>query len=150
MVLGECDQDVFERGRVALVAHTIRSVDFEPWVVAVREASRQRVDWHLFAGRLVVKFIGDEDRVCEALRAAMPRLREIYAAECAKYGMPPRAVMAESPLLGQVPAFEPSRSPAPDAHPSEVPAVVEARPGSLAASDDERKPEGGPAGDEVG
>lgn len=41
-------------------------------------------------------------------------------------------------------------SPPPDARPPEVSAVVEARPGSLAASDDEREPEGGPAGDEVG
>ena len=49
----------------------------------------------------------------------------------------------------RVPGAE-TRSPAPNAHPREVPAVVEARPGGLAASDDEREPEGGPAGDEVG
>jgi hypothetical protein len=59
----------------------------EPWVVKVREISGQRVDWHYFGGRAVVKFIGDADEVRRAIELEAPRLIDLYREELVECDM---------------------------------------------------------------
>lgn len=64
-----CDQEVFDQGESLLIADTsnCRAWGFEPWVKAVASLSEQRVDWHYSGGIAQVLFIGDRDRVAQAV-----------------------------------------------------------------------------------
>lgn len=76
-----CETDVFENGTTLLVANTWtradaredlpapRATGLEEWVVRIRAASGQRVDWHYAGGRACVLFIGDRDAVLRAVEA---------------------------------------------------------------------------------
>lgn len=70
-----CDREVFERGTLALMTH-LNAKDMEAWVVGVREASGQRVDWHYSGGHACVLFLGDAERVRAAIEAKGPALAE--------------------------------------------------------------------------
>ena len=67
-----CDQDIFKNGEVMLITDTIPSKKVEPWVQLIAEMSGQRVDWHLYAGRIVVKGLGDMTKAYAAMEALMP------------------------------------------------------------------------------
>jgi hypothetical protein len=69
-----CDREVFEKGAVVFVTNTIRSSRMEEWVVAIAKESGQRVDWSSFAGRSVVKALGDLHKV----RKAMIHLKKMH------------------------------------------------------------------------
>lgn len=48
---------------------SIPSKAVEEFVVAVRKASKQRVDWHWAGGRAIIKYVGKRDKVIAALKA---------------------------------------------------------------------------------
>lgn len=71
----DCDPAVYKDGETILIVD-MGSTDMEEWVVGVREASNQRVDWHYVGGRVVVRFLGDRARVETAIRQAASDLIE--------------------------------------------------------------------------
>lgn len=74
-----CDPEIFERGDVALIVNGIPTRYMEPWVVKVRETSGERVDWHQYAGRQVVRFVGDAEKVRAAIDAHGDELVALFA-----------------------------------------------------------------------
>jgi len=63
----KCDQEVYEKGEVVFITNTIRSSRMEEWVQKIAQDSGQRVDWHQFAGRPVMKALGDLHAVRKAI-----------------------------------------------------------------------------------
>lgn len=59
------------------MTHTIPSNAMERWVVKVREASGQEVDWSFVGGRAVVRYIGDRDKVIDAITALLEEHNEL-------------------------------------------------------------------------
>lgn len=80
--LPKCDREVYERGEVVFVTHSLRSADVEMWVREIAATSGQRVDWHYAAGRALIKALGDISKVRDAIRELMP---EHGAAFCKDY-----------------------------------------------------------------
>jgi hypothetical protein len=67
-----CDQDVFKNGTPIFCATTGPTGGchlFEAWIVKIREASKQQVDWHYSGGRAQVLYIGDADAIRTAVEA---------------------------------------------------------------------------------
>ena len=62
-----CDQEVYDKGEVVFITNTIRSARMEEWVQKIAQDSGQRVDWHQFAGRPVMKALGDLHAVRKAI-----------------------------------------------------------------------------------
>jgi hypothetical protein len=62
-----CDQEVYDKGDVVFITNTIRSTRMEEWVQKIAQDSGQRVDWHQFAGRPVMKALGDLHEVRKAI-----------------------------------------------------------------------------------
>jgi hypothetical protein len=86
--LPPCDPAVFRDGRPLLAADTSwpadmdvddlvfgehstapRAAGFEAWVCRIREASGQRVDWHMSGGRAQVLYLGDRAAIEAAIEA---------------------------------------------------------------------------------
>lgn len=68
-----CDPDIFERGLVAFVTHSISSNRMELLVKAIREVSDDpRTDWHFVAGRAVVQTLANVQAVQEAFEQLKP------------------------------------------------------------------------------
>ena len=72
--MDQCNQEVYDKGTVVFLTNTIRSVRVEEWVQAIAKESGQPVDWHQFAGRAVVKALGDLHKV----RKAIVKLRDMH------------------------------------------------------------------------
>lgn len=67
-----CDQDVYENGAYVFLGWGIPSEKMEKWVREVAIQSGQRVDWHWFGGRAVVKALGDIEKVNQTIRDLLP------------------------------------------------------------------------------
>lgn len=65
--MDRCDQEVYDKGTVVFLTNTIRSARMEEWVQAIAQHCGQKVDWHQFAGRSVMKALGDLHRVRKAI-----------------------------------------------------------------------------------
>jgi|SRR5579885_208534 len=63
----DCDREVYEKGEVVFLTNTIRSARMEEWTQKIAQDSGQRVDWHMFAGRCVMKALGDLHAVKKAI-----------------------------------------------------------------------------------
>ena len=74
----KCNEDVYAKGSLVFMTHTIRSWHIENWVRKVAERSGQPVDWHFVAGRACVKALGDLDKVREALAHFKPEHDKLY------------------------------------------------------------------------
>lgn len=57
--LPRCDQDVYDHGHHVMTIHTIPAKDVEEFVRELSQRSKQRVDWHYFGGRGIVKALGN-------------------------------------------------------------------------------------------
>lgn len=62
-----CDEEVYRQGDPVAIA-VGRAVVVEAWVVELRAASGQRVDWHYIGGRARVLALGDVEAVRRAVR----------------------------------------------------------------------------------
>ena len=69
--LPRCDSKVFKSGTTILTAdtHECGATGFEEWVVAVRKASGQPVDWHYSGGIANMLFLGDKEKVVAAIQS---------------------------------------------------------------------------------
>jgi len=69
-----CDREVYDNGEgiVVLDACMYRA---EEWVQSVARESGQKVDWHYVGGRVLVKYIGDKEKVLEAIAKLTPDLK---------------------------------------------------------------------------
>lgn len=74
----KCDPEIYKSGEYVLMVSGPRSSTMEEWVRLVSRVSGQRVDWHCYAGRDVVLYIGDRARVVEACRNLRVVLDEMY------------------------------------------------------------------------
>lgn len=75
--LPKCDDDIFQNGTSLLVADTGDvggCLRMEDWVIQIREASGEKVDWHYVGGRAVMRFLGDRDKVKQAVDKNPPPL----------------------------------------------------------------------------
>lgn len=70
-----CDQEVFQKGTPLLAANTwypednpCRATGFEKWVKAIAKASGQKVDWHYSGGIAQVLYIGDRQKILDAMK----------------------------------------------------------------------------------
>jgi len=61
-----CDKDIFKNG-LGVCALDARPEAAEEWVQAVAKKSGQKVDWHYSGGRANVLYLGDYDKVREAV-----------------------------------------------------------------------------------
>ena len=59
MNLEPCDPEIFESGVILLITETRGAREFELWVEEIRKLTGQRIDWSYFAGRAVVRALGD-------------------------------------------------------------------------------------------
>lgn len=80
-----CDPEIFKRGEMVFMTHTIPSNAMEGWVRQVAERSKQRVDWHFAGGRACVLALGDLDAVRKAIEELMPEHDRLYKAACSRY-----------------------------------------------------------------
>jgi hypothetical protein len=69
-----CDPEVFENGSVVAIFHASQAVT-EPWVQSVARESGQRVDWSYAGGWAHVQYLGDGEKVREAIRKLLPELK---------------------------------------------------------------------------
>jgi hypothetical protein len=84
--LPPCDADVFSHGRAIFVTHTVPCAEIENWVRAVAKLSGQRVDWSYYGGRAVVRYLGSELAVREAIEYLLPILQDKYRAAVISFG----------------------------------------------------------------
>lgn len=82
-----CDEQIYRKGEVVFVTHTIPSNAMEGWVKKVAELSGQRVDWHFFGGRAVVKALGDIAKVEATVQQLMPEHDALYEQALRKLGL---------------------------------------------------------------
>jgi hypothetical protein len=73
MSIEKCDEEVFRLGR-GICALDARTIHAEPWVQAVAALSGQRVDWHMSGGRANILYLGDYQRVRDAVETLAPQL----------------------------------------------------------------------------
>jgi len=81
-----CDPDVHANGKAIFVTHTIPTAELNRWVDLVAQVSEQKVDWGYVGGRAAIKFVGDEDRVKDAIRMLKPMHDEMYRKAAKSYG----------------------------------------------------------------
>lgn len=74
-----CDPDIYQRGEVVLVTHSIPSQAIEAWVRCVAVLSGEPVDWHWAGGRAAVRTTGDRGAVEQAITLLKPALDQLLA-----------------------------------------------------------------------
>ena len=73
-----CQEDIFRKGEMVFMTHTIPSNAMEGWVQKVAAQSGQPVDWHFIGGRACVLALGDLDAVKAAIVSLMPEHDALY------------------------------------------------------------------------
>lgn len=66
--LPPCDFEIYERGEIAAVVADRKAIEIEKLVKEIAAETGERVDWHYFGGRGVVKVLGDVVKVRNAFR----------------------------------------------------------------------------------
>jgi hypothetical protein len=66
--MSECDKEIYEKGIVVFITHTMSSKDIEDWVQIISVESGQKVDWHWYAGRAAIKALGNIKQVKSAIK----------------------------------------------------------------------------------
>ena len=74
----KCDEEIFRSGTHVLTVASVPAEMFDVWVQAVAVRSGQRVDWHSFSGRCIVRALSDLKRVFKALDDMRPQLERTY------------------------------------------------------------------------
>lgn len=67
-----CDPEILENGTPICVIVSVSSNRLERFVKSVAMSTGQRVDWHFYGGRAIVKAIGDCEKVRDSIRARAP------------------------------------------------------------------------------
>ena len=73
-----CAKAIFKNGEHVFTTHSIGCDDIEKWVKKIAKKSGQKVDWHYFGGRAVVKALGDIDKVKKAIEELMPEHDRLF------------------------------------------------------------------------
>lgn len=78
-----CDPQVANHGTPVLMTHTIPKSGMDDWCDKVEEAvgGGAQIDWHYFAGRIVVRAIGNLDLIRGKIKEHLPLLGELQRAE---------------------------------------------------------------------
>jgi len=104
MILPRCDDEVFRKGELVLMTHSIPSTNLEQWVNHIAEVSGQRVDWHFAAGRACILALGDVERVRETIEILMSEHDEYQRQEFLKDNPSALAVEYWKPGYSRYPA----------------------------------------------
>lgn len=72
-----CDPKIYEKGEVVCVIHSIPASDVEAWVKKLAKKTGQKMDWHCFCGRDVVKTLGNLQEALKAAEEMKGELNEI-------------------------------------------------------------------------
>jgi len=81
-----CDPEIFESGQTVVIWPPFAGSNaIERHVQKIARLSGQRVDWFFAGGRVVVRAIGDMERVMEALRDMEPARLKMEAERIAEY-----------------------------------------------------------------
>jgi hypothetical protein len=72
-----CNNEVFEKGEIALVLYGPRSFIVEVWVVHISRASNIKMDWNIASGRPHIRYLGDGNVVMNTINKFLPALKEI-------------------------------------------------------------------------
>lgn len=67
MTINTCDAQVYENGITVALVVGVSADNIEKYVQEIAKRSEQKVDWHYFGGRAVIKTIGDTEKVVQAL-----------------------------------------------------------------------------------
>jgi hypothetical protein len=78
--LAPCDREVYAKGTLLFMTHSLGSAAAQAWVQKIADRSGQRVDWHYAAGRILIKALGDLDKVKTVIRELMPEHDAAYKA----------------------------------------------------------------------
>jgi hypothetical protein len=76
--LAPCNAAIYSKGK-AVLTFALGADSTESWVRALAKLSKQRVDWHYLAGYAVVKVLGDERKVRNAIHDSLHKLRALGA-----------------------------------------------------------------------
>ena len=72
MKIADCDKEIWEKGEHVFTLGDMRTSQVETWVRMIARESGERVDWHWFGGRAVVKVIGDHEKVRRVIGNNLP------------------------------------------------------------------------------
>lgn len=75
---GRIDPEIENDGIIMMLTSGFDSKTTETFVKMIREISVQKVDWAFYGGRIVIKAIGDCDKVAKAMKQLMPLMAIIY------------------------------------------------------------------------
>jgi hypothetical protein len=82
-----CDPEVWKHGTPVLMTHSIPKEYMDDWCSKVSEQAEAQVDWSFAAGRIVVRALGNLERVRKVMRE---NLKELAAHQrdhqCARWG----------------------------------------------------------------
>jgi hypothetical protein len=69
-----CNKKIFNDGKPLFAANTwypednpIRATGFEEWIKEIRKKSKQDIDWHYSGGIAQVLYLGDKEKIIEAM-----------------------------------------------------------------------------------
>lgn len=90
-----CDPEVYLRGSLVFMTHTIPAKDLNDWVRTLELKSKSVVDWHYMAGRACIRSLGNPEAVKTAIRTTIKQHDAAFNAELREIGMegcmdPPR------------------------------------------------------------
>ncbi len=74
----ECDKTIYEKGIFVCMTDSIPADATEQWVQKIAKQSGQKVDWFFMGGRIVVKALGDMQKVRSAVRALTPEHNRLF------------------------------------------------------------------------
>jgi hypothetical protein len=80
----QSDKEVYESGAPVLLYHSVTPGRMEEWVRKIAVQTGQRIDWHYFGGRIVVKAMGDIELVKKTIDANMTELVALQEASLAE------------------------------------------------------------------
>lgn len=69
--LPNCDKKVYLKGEHIATIINLRPGEIEEIVKSAAKKSKQKIDWHYFGGRAVIKVLGDIERARDYLKSEL-------------------------------------------------------------------------------
>lgn len=83
-----CEQEIYENGDVVAVIDSSSNA-IERWVKTVADQADARLDWHYFAGRGIVKHVGDTASLRRVEQAIIDLAHTLSAHSMIRYTLRP-------------------------------------------------------------
>jgi len=79
MSLKDCNSKVYKKGVHIFTTHSISAEKIDEWVKKIAQKSGQKVDWHYFGGRAIIKALGNIDKVRATIKELLPEHDQLMA-----------------------------------------------------------------------